>query len=447
MRFFSSRRKLQLLLGAACSALVLLVVFAIVGYVYFIPHPIPPLPFVTPSDKAGWKEDLNYLASEIPRKHENAFHSISRPQFEHAMADFNAEIPELDTDEILVGFMRITSMIGDGHTRIALPPNFHAYPLQFYWFGDTLRVVKAAPEYQRALGAKVIGVGNSKIADVFEAVTSLIPAGENEMWLRRVSPSLLVSAEILHGLHVTPTAKEARYTFEDANGNRFALDLQARMLSETQSENNWVTAAKAEPLYLQHPAENVWFSYLESQQTLYLQYNLAPSYWTFYRFSKNFLDFLDHHPVKILVVDLRLNRGGDLTKFKWLLLPELVKRRFRQQCFACPREINKPPRLYVIIGRDTYSAGLVNAVELKDQAAAFLVGEPTGARPNAYGEDRSFMLPNSHLVVSVSTRYYRLVQEDMPALMPDQRINPSWSDFVTGHDPVLDWILNQRGNP
>ena len=46
----------------------------------------PPSPVVdkTPTDnlsKTAWREDLQYLASELPRRHANAFHSVSREQF------------------------------------------------------------------------------------------------------------------------------------------------------------------------------------------------------------------------------------------------------------------------------------------------------------------------------------------------------------------------------
>ena len=56
-------------------------------------------------------------------------------------------------------------------------------------------------------------------------------------------------------------------------------------------------------------------------------------------------------------------------------------------------------------------------------------------------------LPNSRLVVSYSTRYYKFLEEDAPAVMPDKRIDPNWADFQMGRDPVMDWILSlgQRG--
>lgn len=58
-----------------------------------------------------------------------------------------------------------------------------------------------------------------------------------------------------------------------------------------------------------------------------------------------------------------------------------------------------------VIGRNTLSAAMTNAADFLKETNAILVGEPTGARPNGWQEKGQFTLPNSHLVVSVSTRY------------------------------------------
>jgi hypothetical protein len=50
-------------------------------------------------------------------------------------------------------------------------------------------------------------------------------------------------------------------------------------------------------------------------------------------------------------------------------------------------------------------------------------------------------LPHSRLVMSYSTKYYKFVDEDVPAVMPDQRIDPEWTAFRAGRDPVMEWIL------
>ena len=51
-------------------------------------------------------------------------------------------------------------------------------------------------------------------------------------------------------------------------------------------------------------------------------------------------------------------------------------------------------------------------------------------------------LPKSRLAVSYSTRYYKFLEEDAPAVMPDNRIDPNRAGIKAGRDPVMDWILS-----
>ena len=37
--------------------------------------------------KEQWRQDLQYLAKELPRRHKNAFHTVSRETFERAVAE------------------------------------------------------------------------------------------------------------------------------------------------------------------------------------------------------------------------------------------------------------------------------------------------------------------------------------------------------------------------
>jgi hypothetical protein len=86
---------------------------------------------------------------------------------------------------------------------------------------------------------------------------------------------------------------------------------------------------------------------------------------------------------------------------------------------------------------------MTNATDFRKETNSILVGEPAGERPNSYQENGTFCLPNSHLHITVSTEYYRNVAGDPEALFPDKRIDISWSDYESGKDPVLSWILQQ----
>ena len=70
-------------------------------------------PFVMPSSTTAWRVDLRYLAAEIPKRHKNAFHTVTRAQFDRAVAELDSAIPTLNNDQIVVGLMRITAMSPD----------------------------------------------------------------------------------------------------------------------------------------------------------------------------------------------------------------------------------------------------------------------------------------------------------------------------------------------
>ena len=57
-----------------------------------------------------WRQDLHYLAKELPSRHKNAFHTTTREKFEKAVAELDAAIPTLQPHEVIVGMMRIVAI-------------------------------------------------------------------------------------------------------------------------------------------------------------------------------------------------------------------------------------------------------------------------------------------------------------------------------------------------
>jgi hypothetical protein len=85
------------------------------------------------------------------------------------------------------------------------------------------------------------------------------------------------------------------------------------------------------------------------------------------------------------------------------------------------------------------------AIEIHDDLHATLVGSPTGEKPNSYGEINTFTLPNSKLVVTFSTKYFRLVKEgDPPELDPGISAPPTLADALAGHDAALEAAIAAR---
>jgi len=395
--------------------------------------PPSPVPDTTPTDnlsKAAWREDLKYLATELPRRHANAFHLVTKEQFARAVAELDARIPQLQNSDIVMGLSRIVAMIGDGHTHLGWGRLYREVPLKLFWFGNQLRVTGAPAKYRKAVGARIVQIGGVAVSEAYARALPYIPQGESEGFVRSVHADRATYPVHLHALGLAPDTTHAQYTFLSDKGERFKLNLQAIKSGE---QVTWIDAERQMPLYKQREKEPLWFTYLAPEQILYLNFKSYPRRKDFSKFSRELFDFIDHHPITRVVVDLRQNGGGDFTKGREFIVSEFKKR---------PR-INKPGMFYVIIGRWTFSAGMSNAADFRNDLHAFLVGEPTGARPNGYQENRGFSLPNSHLGVSYSTQLYKFQEKDTPGIMPDKRIDPDWRAYQQGRDPVLAWILKQ----
>jgi hypothetical protein len=388
-------------------------------------------PHISTLTKQQWHEDVRYLARELPLHHKNAFHSVSRDEFERAMNELDGKVDSSADYEIFVGMMRICALVGDAHTAIGEPPNLHRYPLAFYWFGKELRVILCTEPYKRALGAKVVKVGDKSIEDAAASIDTLI-AHENDYWVRCLETALLRSAELLHALKVTPKLEHANWTFEDDGGKRFTLDVPALAASE---KIEWVSSLQQPPLYRQRPNEPIWFTSLAESQSVYVNLRGNPDDGTYRRVAAELMKTLDDLQPKRLVIDVRLNRGGDFNKARNFLLPGLKQRLTRRTLGS----------VYVITGRATQSAAVINAIDFRRELHATLVGEPTGGRPNGYSENANFRLPNSKLQVSCSCRYYRFQEQDTAAVMPDELIEPDWRSYAEGRDLVMEWVLKQRG--
>jgi hypothetical protein len=379
-----------------------------------------------------WREDLRYFAREMPKRHKNLFHTVSREQFDQAVADLDEAIPTLARHQIIVGLSQITARVGDGHTGVHLPADFRRYPIALFWFGNELRVTAAIKEQEEALGTRVVKIGDLGMNEVQARVARCFPSAENEnaWYVLGTSPAFLLRPEVLHALGVVPEVDRAKFTFENDEGRQITLELQA-VPQDGSLQERLVRVAPLEPLTRQRREERFWFTWLPESKTVYTSFR---GYDPLGSKAGELFRFLDDNPVDRLVIDMRQNGGGDFFKGRKHLIEPLKDR----------PGLNQPGKLFVIIGRQTFSAAMVNAIDFRKQTNALLVGEPAGERPNSYSENDEMTLPNSGVVVSYSTRYYKFLDEDVPAVMPDQRIDPAWEDFKAGRDPVMDWILSQR---
>ena len=98
----------------------------------------------------------------------------------------------------------------------------------------------------------------------------------------------------------------------------------------------------------------------------------------------------------------------------------------------------------MIVGRQTFSSAIINTVDFMRNSDAIIVGEETGGRPNHYGEVERFVLNNSNLVITYSTKFFTLLPGDDSSIHPGIETPISFSQFMSGTDPAIQAILSHQ---
>jgi hypothetical protein len=380
-----------------------------------------------------WRSDLAYFAKELPARHKDPFTRVTRTDFEKQAADLDSHIPKLSEMEIRVGFLKLIAAIGDGHTNIQswghLPP-MRVLPLSLYWFKDCIFVIAATEPYRNLLGARLARIGKVSVEDACRTLSALAPHENDAVLKQRLPNSFLTNADLLQTMGMAGTGESVHFELRSRGGENIALEVPA--ISANRTEKRVMAFEGEQPLYRKNALKPYWATTIDNGSTVYFEYNSCTNdpKSPFSEFRPKLKETLSQSGVKRLVVDLRLNGGGNsaildpwISEIKWSAL-------------------NKKGSLFVIIGRSTFSSAILNALRLRNETAATLIGEPTAGKPNHFGEVRAFELPNSSIKVSYSTKYFRESDDDTPSLMPDILVEQTSADYLAGRDPVLDVIIS-----
>lgn len=396
------------------------------------PSPAPP-PAATRDGR--FIQDIDALATDLPRLHANLFFKVTRSSFESEVSTLKTRVAEMRDAEVVAGLMRLAALPGDAHTAISpfAYAAFRRLPIRMRYLSDGLMVTSAAQGGEALLGGRVLQVGEHDQAAVMEMIAPVV-SRDNEAWLRAIAPNYLAIPEILHAQRIVPDPEMVRLRVLKPDGTTAEASLPAL----TQGREGAFTDASTapSPLYRQRNEENYWFTWA-SPDILYLQYNRCQNAASdpMSSFAQRVFGEVDRRATSAVIIDLRANGGGNSS----VLDPLLQGLRSRAY-------LAQSGRLFALIGNTTFSSALLNAISLKRELGAILVGDPTGGKPNGYGEVKTFNLPNSGLSVSYSTKFFSSWPEgDPPSLTPDIPASISSADYLAGRDAGLEAITRRLG--
>jgi hypothetical protein len=369
--------------------------------------------------------------------HPDPFREVSKQRLESEVNELAQRAPSLSRNQLLVGVLRIIALLGprNGHTGL-FPVDGHTrplslYPLRLYEFPEGLYVVDAV---DRALiRGRLVAIEGVPIDQVLDRVRPLTPR-DNDSNLRGLAPHFLVTAEVLDGLGITDGEESAQFTIERPGGARSDVTLEAipaarygrRFADPMFGHYPSVLPAAARPLYLSGAARPLWARTLAGGRVVYVGYNSVrlPTQAVLAKIER-----LVRNPrTRRVILDVRLNGGGDNTTYGSLI-----------RLFRSPA-VNRPGRLYLLVGRATFSAAGNFSAEIDRDTRAIIVGEPTGGGVETYGDTFAVHLPTLGWTVRIAARYHerKSGKDDMRlAVAPDVPVELTAAQYFAGRDPVL----------
>jgi hypothetical protein len=402
----------------------------------------------TASNAMRWREDLAFYREQMPKKHGNLFHAMTREQFNASIDTLENRLPELTTNQIKMEIMRLVAQVNDGHTRLRQETmGNHMLPVRLHYFSDGLFVDAGEKRFASIVGGKVLRIGTMSADAAYAAVRPLISVdNDNEYRRRLLAPGVLVTPEILQAIGATGSDDRVNLVVKKG-GKEISVELPAGPFRPWNNHgwpidpDDWVNARASArnplPLWLQHTNKNYWHTYLAGENTLYVQYNEVhdePGGESISGYFPRIFKEAEQRNILRIVLDIRLNGGGNnqLNRPIW---HAIIK----------SGPLNQKGKLWVLIGPKTFSAAMSFVDDLELNTNALFAGEPTGESPNQWGDPIDLELPNSGIVIQASTLWWQLQdpRDHREYRSPDLLVPLAFSDYVNNVDPVMEAITKR----
>jgi len=187
-------------------------------------------------------------------------------------------------------------------------------------------------------------------------------------------------------------------------------------------------------LFLSKIDEPYWSKLFPSNNAIYIQFNAVTQKKTqsLKEFNIELRHQINQNNIDNLILDLRHNHGGNGS-----ILPPMLKTIINFEV------MNPNGRIFVLMGRETFSAGQNLLTDITKYSNPILVGEPSGSKPNHIGEAGWFKLPYSGLMGLISTQFHQTskAEDNRKWIAPHIPIKLSSSDYFDGTDKAMDIVM------
>lgn len=412
------------------------------------------------------RDDLDYLRN-LPRL-DWSYTDETRAEANRVIDKALAQHFPLTSAAFELIVARVNAIADNGHTNDwggALASRHNRLPVRFYAFADGVFVVRALPSVKDLLGAQLLAIDGHGVGDIRKTV-SIYTGGTHDEKEARL-PFYLESPELLHAAGVAQSPDRAMLTVRDADGHVRSEDVVALPANSgapklwpsdelspvaiAGEDKNWIPALRgaADHLLLFAGAPNPFYAQaLPGRHAFYVRFatNNDAGPYKIGDFSRKAFDEIVAARPDLVIVDLRMNGGGDYTTTAHFM---------RNLPGALPRAT-----FYILLSKETFSAGMSSAAFLKQAAGTrgLFVGSLPGDRMRFHSEGSDFCLPYSHICMGIRTGVHDYTERLCTPLLtcyavdwfypvaiksfaPDIAAPLTYTALRAGEDPALDAIF------
>jgi tetratricopeptide (TPR) repeat protein len=394
------------------------------------------------SDRTGGlRFDIDYLVEEAQRMHAGLDRPAFSSQFTVAAKTLHDAIPASTDAEVLAGLMRLLAILSDGHSGIygagpdtPLEINPTTLPLKFYVFDEGTYIVDGVGAATGLAGSRVLKFGDLSAEETLRRMSEYRGV-DNPMTWNWMGPQFYLGQTLmLRQVGAITSTESVTLTLQDAAGNVRLQKIDSGDFNFRRKLRPSPAAQGTVPLYLTNVDTEYWMQSFPEQRAVYFQFNQVRNDddQSIEEFAAELAERLDKEETKNLIIDVRHNNGGNNT-----LVRPLIRALVAFENAAPDNQI------YVITGRNTFSAAqnFINRVERWTDAT--FVGEPSSSSPNFVGEETNLLLPYSRIRGSISTRFW---QDSDPGdnrawITPAVPVKPTAAAYFSNEDAAMDAIF------
>ncbi|MCV2354750.1 S41 family peptidase [Paucibacter sp. B2R-40] len=385
-----------------------------------------------------------------------AFTPENRQRALDYIADLENSQRLLTPEQFLLACLTVSAFAQNGHDGVdTLPGSWfpgQRLPMRLLWLDDGIVVARVAATHADLAGAVVERIEGVTPTDLMHSLRAIGGGVDNfNVWNLNW---VIESAGMLHAMGLAAAPDKLKLALKRADGTRVEREiayvpsdrvpsgvLPGRLWSQAplpvEVAQNWSVPVHPEPLALQDP-ENMYRSIeLRDIDSLYVQIRINIDFagQEIGPFSQQLEQQLRQAAPRNLILDLRQNTGGDNEKTR-----ELMR--------TIARSIKG--HIYMLVGGQTFSAGIANAAALKHDAGArvVIVGTPVGDRLQWWSEGHQRIeMPHSRYAFRLNGGYWDLVQgcADKPLCYGDKydvQVT-SLSPQIAAPIRVADWLAGR----